>query len=58
MFYIGNMQQKVNIRMNQHLGEVYTLVNKIKYPILLRNTLCNTTRTKKQNSQLEMCVKA
>ena len=30
MFYIGNIQQKIKLRINQHLGEVCSLVNKNK----------------------------
>lgn len=30
MFYVGNMQQKLKLRTNHHLGEVCTLVNKGK----------------------------
>ena len=30
MFYVGNTQQKLKLRINQHLGEVCTLVNKGK----------------------------
>ena len=30
MFYVGNTQQQIKLRNNQHLGEVCTLVNKGK----------------------------